>query len=273
MRTDEPMLTQAERRSAEALRIALHEIAEARPIRVDSNAFTAPVPRPRVFGARLPMGLAAAMAIVLMAATVVVAWPRGGAAGTLASPSRVPTEVPTEGPTLPGTAGHFDNGEMSFDYPSDWPVLAAQVPESCGIIYVLAVLGTGSWDNGANQPQSNGAVLCGIDTVTVSPGGVVVRIYWRGGGPAPMCLGYTTANATVGPNAVQKTTDGLVTSWEIRLPGGEFRMPNDPIFEVHTSDPALLAKAEAMVASFRWSAGAPSYVGLCSPSPEATTAI
>ena len=58
------------------------------------------------------------------------------------------------------------------------------------------------------------------DTVAVSPGGVVVRVYWRGGGPAPMCLGYTTANATVGPNAVQKTTDGSVTSWEIRLPDG-----------------------------------------------------
>jgi hypothetical protein len=37
-------------------------------------------------------------------------------------------------PSLPGTPGHYDNGEMSFDYPADWPILAAQVPESCGVI-------------------------------------------------------------------------------------------------------------------------------------------
>lgn len=195
------------------------------------------------------------------------------AASCTSAPSGSLTPVPTPVPSLPGTPGHFDDGEMSFDYPSDWPVVAVQVPESCGVIFVLAVLGTGSWADGANQPQSNGAGLCGIDTVTVPPGGVVVRIYWRGGGPAPMCEGNTQANATVGPNAVQKTTDGSVTSWEVRLPGGEFGMPNDPIFEVHTSDPALLAKAEAMVASFRWGASAPSYVGLCSPSPGVTAAI
>jgi hypothetical protein len=170
-------------------------------------------------------------------------------------------------PSLPGTPGHYDDGEMSFDYPDDWPVLAARVPESCGVIYVLAVLGFGSWDRGADQ-QSGGGTLCGIDTVTVQSGGVVVRIYWRGGGPAPMCMGNTQANATFGPNAVQERVDGSVTSWEIRLPGGEFGMNNDPVFEVHTSDPALLAKARAMVASFRWGAAAPTYVGLCSPSPS-----
>jgi hypothetical protein len=181
-------------------------------------------------------------------------------------PSGSPTPIATSVPSLPGTLGHFDDGEMTFDYPTDWPVLAARVPESCGVIYVLAVLGLGSWNEGANQPQSDGAVLCGIDTVTVAPGGVVVRIYWRAGGPAPGCQGNTQANATFGPNAVQERVEGSVTSWEVRLPGGEFGMPNNPVFEVHTSDPALLAKARAMVASFRWSANAPSYVGLC-PSP------
>jgi len=183
------------------------------------------------------------------------------------SPAQVPTPEPTSALTLPGTPGHYDDGEMSFDYPDDWPVLAARVPESCGVIYVLAVIGFGSWDRGADQ-SSGGGTLCGIDTVTVQPGGVVVRIYWRDGGPAPMCMGNTTANATFGPNAVQERVDGSVTSWEIRLPGGEFGMNNDPVFEVHTSDPALLAKARAMVASFRWGAAAPTYVGLCSPSPS-----
>jgi len=181
--------------------------------------------------------------------------------------------VPTPVPALPGTPGHYDDGEMSFDYPTDWPALAARVPESCGVIYVLVVLGTGSWSPGADQPESNGAILCGIDSVTVPAGGVVVRVYWRGGGPAPVCEGNTQANATVGPNAVRKSVDGSVTSWEIRLPGGEFGMPNDPVFEAHTSDPVLLAKAEAMVASFRWGASAPTYRDLCSPSPEARAAI
>lgn len=191
----------------------------------------------------------------------------GGCASGSPAASSASSGSPAPALSLPGTPGHYDDGEMSFDYPDDWPVLAARVPESCGVIYVLAVLGFGSWDRGADQ-SSGGATLCGIDTVTVQSGGVVVRIYWRDGGPAPMCMGNTTANATFGPNAVQETVDGNVTSWEIRLPEGEFGMNNDPVFEVHTSDPALLAKARAMVASFRWSAAAPTYVGLCSALPS-----
>jgi hypothetical protein len=100
----------------------------------------------------------------------------------------------------------------------------------------------------------------------------VVKVYWRTGGPAPMCQGNAQANATVGPNAVQKTVDGSVTSWELRTPDGQFGWPNNPTFEVHTSDPAQLAKAEAMVASFRWGPSAPSYAGLCSPSPAGSPA-
>jgi len=210
---------------------------------------------------RMPRRTALALAALLVAA----------ACTSVPSSSSIPVWTPV--PSIPGTAGHFDDGEMSFDYPTDWPVLTARVPESCGDIYVLLVLGSGSWSEGANQPQSGGAVLCGIDSVTVAPGGAVVRIYWRSGGPAPMCEGNTQANATVGPNAVQKVLDGSVTSWEVRLPGGEFGMANDPIIEVHTSNPTLLAKAEAVVASFRWGPGATSYAGLCSPSPAITAAI
>lgn len=209
-----------------------------------------------------------AIAAFVVAACVVAAGCSGVSSGTKGTSAA--SRGPAEGgpaPSLPGTPGHYDDGEMSFDYPDDWPVLAAGVPESCGVLYVRAVLGFGSWDRGADQ-SSGGATLCGIDTVTVQSGGVVVRIYWRDGGPAPMCMGNTQANATFGPNAVQERVDGSVTSWEIRLPGGEFGMNNDPVFEVHTSDPALLAKARAMVASFRWSATAPTYVGLCSPLPS-----
>ena len=157
---------------------------------------------------------------------------------------------------------------MAFDYPADWPVLASGESESCGVIYVLVVFGNGSWNAGTNEPEANGAIRCGFDSVSVAPGGVVVRVWWRGGGPGPMCVGDTQANATLGPNAVRKTVDGAVTSWEIRLPGGEFGMPNNPVFEAHTADPAALAAAESMVASFRWGSGAPSYGYLCSPAPS-----
>jgi hypothetical protein len=182
-----------------------------------------------------------------------------------------PAPAPSPVPSLPGTPGHFDDGEMAFDYPADWPVLAAQVPESCGVIYVLVVLGHGSWNSGADQPQSDGSIRCGIDSVTVAPGGAVVRVYWQNGGPAPVCAGYTQANATLGPNAVLKRVDGSVTSWEVRRPGAQFNMDN-PVFEVHTSDSSGLAKVEAMVASFRWEANAPGYDGFCSPSPVDTPA-
>ena len=226
---------------------------------------------------RRRLGAAWLLAAVLAAAAVAASCTGSAQSGSpttvdTSAPSGSSTTVATPVPSLPGTPGHYDDGEMSFDYPTDWPVLAARAPEECGVIYVLAVLGTGSWADGTNQPQPNGAYLCGLDSVTVTPGGVVVRIYWRGGGPAPECAGYTQANATFGANAVQETLEGSVTSLEIRLPGGEFFEPNDPIFEVHTFDPALLAKAEAMVASFRWGANAPTYEGLCSPSPAVAAA-
>jgi hypothetical protein len=172
-------------------------------------------------------------------------------------------------PSLPGSPGHFDNGELSFDYPTDWPIIRAGESSANGVFYILAVLGTGTWHENCVKEATTSFVelACGADVVEVPAGGIVVKIYWRGGGPAPSCLGDTQANATLGPNAVRKTTDGATTSWEIRPPDGEFGWPNNPIFEAHTSDPAQLARAEAMVASFRWGPSAPSYPGLCSPSP------
>jgi len=177
-------------------------------------------------------------------------------------------------PTLPGSAGHFDNGELSFDYPTDWPILRSGISSAGGVSYILAVLGTGTWNENCVKQESASALSlsCSGDVVEIPPGGVVVKVYWRAGGPAPMCQGNTQANATVGPNAVHKTTDGSVTSWELRTPDGEFGWPNNPIFEVHTSDPAQLAKAEAMVASFHWGPSAPSYAGLCSPSAAGSPA-
>jgi hypothetical protein len=182
--------------------------------------------------------------------------------------------TPSPPPTLPGSAGHFDNGELSFDYPTDWPILRSGVSSASGVSYIVAVLGTGTWNENCvkEESASTWSLSCSGDVVEIPPGGVVVKVYWRAGGPAPMCWGNTQANATIGSNAVNKTVDGSVTSWEIRVPGGEFNMPNNPVFEAHTSDPAQLAKAEAMVASFRWGPSAPSHVSLCSPAPAGSPA-
>jgi hypothetical protein len=56
----------------------------------------------------------------------------------------------------------------------------------------------------------------------------------------------------MGDLAVRKTVDGSVTKWEIRVPGNEFGQPNNIFVEVHTSNPSQLARAEDLVASFRW---------------------
>jgi hypothetical protein len=179
-----------------------------------------------------------------------------------------PTGISEPIPTLPGTPGHYDDGEFSFDYPADWPVLSAFQSWPNPTFFVVAVLGTGAWsENCQHGTDSQGDwMTCGADMVTVPPDGIVVKIYWRAGGPAPICWSPApTANATVGSSAVLKTVDGDVTTWEFRWPDGQFFWPNDPTFEVHTSDPAQLAKAEAMVASFRWGANAPTSAGLCSP--------
>jgi len=249
---DDVGLSPAEKRATEALRRVLRDPdAEAR-IALRARMWKAPARRRDLARLRWAAALACVLVVASIGAAALGVWPgTGPASGALASPTPVPT--------LPGTPGHFDNGEFSFDYPTDWQVLAVDVPESCSVVYVTAVVGVGSWALATNEVLPDGAQRCGLDTVTVAPGGIVVRIWWRGGGPAPMCVSPApTSNASAGPNAVVKTVDGDVTSWEFAQPGLQFGWPNNPIFEVHTSDAGQLAKAEAMVASFRWDSGLPS---------------
>ena len=409
MSGDEPILTDREERAAAALRTALYEIAAAEPFRVNREAFTAPVVRNRMVRGRLPVGLAAALAVVLVAAMAVFAGPRLGIGGpgktathfdngqfafdypaawkTLATRSggdlpvlgtgdyslgcpgqpsatgcgeeitdvsdgRIvvtmwvdssgppaacvkndalsaaplgtawirrydedtlhatqpttrweirrpgydfgmtgnlwiqavtdnPAEVanavalvatfhwekaadycqsPTAGPSLPGTTGHFDNGRFSFGYPSSWRVIAGDYYEAMAY-ETVAVLGTGEWRSGCYITDNGGG--CNGDTVDVSGGRVVVKIYERVGGPAPMCEGRTAANATLGPNAVSVTSADGATTWEIRMPGYEFSWPNNIFVEAWSDGQAGLSQAEALVASFRWDAGLPSAAGNC----------
>jgi hypothetical protein len=208
------------------------------------------------------IGRAAAAAVVALLALSTAA-----CGGSVASP----TAPPTPSPTLPGTPGHFDDGEFSFDYPTEWPVLTVYQGLPNPTFFVVAVFGNGTWsENCQRGTNSQGDwMTCGADVITVPSGGVVVKVYWRAGGPAPICWSpEATPNATVGSSAVLKTVDGDVTTWEFRWPDGQFFWPNNPTFEVHTSDAAQLVKAEAMVASFKWGANVPTSGGLCNQAPS-----
>jgi hypothetical protein len=181
----------------------------------------------------------------------------GACGADAASPGTTATSAGPPGsnspaPTLPGTAGHFDDGTLSFDYPVDWPVIAGGHTPLIPVIYVLAVLGNGTWEENCRSSADGSSQECGADLVSFPPGGIVVKIYRYWGSPAPVCRDDVQADATLGSNAVRKRIDGSTTSWELRPPGNEFQQPNNIFVEAHTNDPGQLARAEAIVASFRW---------------------
>jgi hypothetical protein len=264
MSDDESILTPTERLAASALRAALHDESADQPLRMDVAGWIEGAPRKRPNPKGVPVALAAVLALVLVVG--LVAWPRvggvvpgaGGESPSAGPPSAGP---PSAGPSLPGTPGHFDDGQMSFDYPTDWPTIAGGF-SSGGVEYVLAVLGDGTWREGCVYGENS--ISCGPDTFDVPPGGILVKVYRWWGGPAVPCRGDVQANATFGDLAVRKTVDGTATTWEIRVPGNEFGQNNNIFVEVHTGSPSQLARAEALVASFRWAPGE-SNVGDCAP--------
>lgn len=243
---DEPILTASEERAAAALQRALRATSEEWPMRVDASSFVAKAPKRRSIGRRLPIGLAASLAVVLLSVVAFSAWPR--AAGPAASASASPTSWP----------GHFDNGTFSFDYPTSWRTISGLYYETM-MNKVDVVLGTGDWQTGCHSWSSGdyGGEDCVGDLVDVSGGRILVKVYQRDGGPMDLCHGDTIANETLGPNAVQKTGDGSVITWEIRLPGDEFGQEGNVFIEGHTDNAAGIASAEALVASFRWAPSVP----------------
>ena len=251
MGTDESGLTPREERVAAALGRALHATAAAEPLRLDLAGLSALRSRRSPWPGRLPAAVAVGLAAVVVAALALAAWPRFGMPGPAAA-----------GPTLPGTPGHFDNGEFSFDYPAGWQVLAADYQEGMAV-HVDAVLGTGAWKTGCVYTGNGGS--CTGDTVDVSGGRVVVRIWRRVGGPVDACRGNNKATATFGPNAVYEGSYGSAVDWQIRLPGAEFGWAGNVDVAVWADGQAGRDQAEALVASFRWSAGAPNQAGNCLP--------
>lgn len=243
MSDDEPILTAREERAAAGLRLALRAASEEWPLRVDAAGWVASVPRRRSIGRRLPVGMAAALVVVIVGAVAFAWWSRVLPGG--------PGTPPTAGPSLPGTPGHFDNGTFSFDYPTNWRTLSGEYYEGM-VNRVYAVLGTGDWKTGCYVTSGGGA--CTGDTVDVLSGRIVVKVYEREGGPANMCGANSVANATLGPNEVSMSADGSATTWEIRMPGADFGWANNVFVEVWAGGAQQVTQAEALVASFRWAA-------------------
>ncbi len=174
---------------------------------------------------------------------------------TAPAPSASTAAAATAAPTLPGTPGHFDNGEFSFDYPADWPVRSAGYDFQ--VEYVLAVLGDATW---TGEGCRKGAAGSCSDSIVAAPGQVLVKVYRWWGGPFVPCSGENKANETFGSLAVRRLPGPPIT-WEIRIPGNEFGQNNNIFVSVTTDDPAQLARAEALTASFRWLN--PSIAGTC----------
>lgn len=175
-------------------------------------------------------------------------------------------------PGLSGAPGHFDDGHLAFDYPSAWSTLGGGMA-STTVEYILAVLGNGSWRENCRSgaDASSSWMSCGVDIVEVPPGGIVVKIYRWYGGPVVPCRGDTLANATLGQNAVRKTVNGDVTSWELRPAGNEFGQPNNIFVEAHTGNPNELARAEGVVRSLRFEAPEDPGMGCGSFEPGTST--
>jgi hypothetical protein len=161
---------------------------------------------------------------------------------------------------LPGSPGHFDNGDFTFDYPDNWRTLSGLYDETI-VNEVDAVLGTGDWRTGCFEteyPDGHGSISCTGDTFVVTGGRVVVKVWRRVGGPVDTCGVDIGANATLGSNAVLRTGSDSDPRWEIRNPGQNFGWAYNVFVEAHVDRPAGLAAAEALVASFRFAPGRPS---------------
>ncbi len=244
---DDPIWTAQEERAAAALRRALAETSEEWPVHVATSVWVARRPQRRSRWIRLPLAAAAALALVMVSVVAFATWPR-----TATAPLATSTSIP----------GHFDDGTFSFDYPTTWRTLSSLYYEGIAST-VDIVLGTGGWQTGCYSNSGGGG--CTGDKVDLSGWRIVVKIYRRTGGPAPFCGARPTPNGTVGPNSVLASTTASTTTWEIRRAGAEFGWPNNVFIEVHTENPAELASAEALVASFRWAPGVGDPGGCPSP--------
>ena len=241
MATDEEIPGPEEQLPASSVCPAANDLGPDYPPRPDAERLVRSAPRrPRRW---LAIVVAASLTLVLVVAAGFTIGPWRGAGAN------------------PSGSAHFDNGEFAFDYPASWRVILGkfEAPD----IRIDTVVGTGDWRNGCSTGN------CFPDTVDVSGGRIVVKVWRRTDGPGQTCNGGSQANATLGPNAVQKSVQGSATTWEIRRPvEHEFGWTYNVFIEATTDSPAQLSAAEALVASFRWLGPAPAIEPLCSATSQ-----
>ena len=217
MATDDLELTPREMRAVAALRRTLDAAAAADPFRLDVPAWVdgSRTRRPGTMRSRIVFAVAVAGVVAVVGAALLLPRFGGPNSGSGSSPFTAAPSLMSS-PLLPGTAGHFDNGSFSFDYPPGWSILSGAFLEGIAV-ETYAVLGTGEWHSGCVFSANGGS--CNGDTADVSGGRVVVKIWNVVTGPMNMCdRGDDTANETLGPNAVVRSTKGSATTWEIRMP-------------------------------------------------------
>jgi hypothetical protein len=156
---------------------------------------------------------------------------------------------PSAGPSIPGTPGRLDNGTFTFTYPAEWHGISGSYYEGMPI-RVGIVLGNGDWHSGCRYNERGGG--CSGDTVDVSGGRAVVKIWQRLDGPPDDCQASATANATFGTNLVFETGDGISTTWEIRQPGARFSWMGNVEVQAWTGGAEARAQVEELLASFQW---------------------
>jgi hypothetical protein len=100
----------------------------------------------------------------------------------LPTPTQTTTITPPPTPTPSSTANsltlvHYSDNGISFDYPSDWPVITQGLFN--GADWIPIVLGTGEWDEGCNADGS-----CGQPLFTLDDDEFVVQLSYQHHGPA-----------------------------------------------------------------------------------------
>jgi hypothetical protein len=191
-------------------------------------------------------GPIAALAVVLVAALALVAWPRSQAAG----PSPTP-------------AGHFDNGLFGFDIPASWRLIATNDGND------TPILGTGDWV--ANCPTDPIPTDCYDRTADVSGGRIVVTMSIGGEGAPGYCSSAAgLGTAPLGSGWIRRYDQDPrfyptpTIHWEIRRPGYDFGMTGNLWLEAVSSNSAAMAGVDRLLDTFNWDSRA----DLCgSPSP------
>jgi hypothetical protein len=173
------------------------------------------------------------------------------------APSGVPATPPvlspavSPAPTLAMTS--FSEGWYSFEYPSEWPVIAENVFN--GADRTPIVVGTGAWSDGCARTQTS--VSCSGPVFRLDPGEVVVEVSYRGHGPAIPVFGPPPFDARILEDGVAAEISDVLSGTRVILhvPGTSALALNIKFGSPATdADRAMVA---AIVDSFQFGLGRP----------------